>query len=192
MEKIYLIRNGGNNDNNGLTAVTAEEYQRIVLENENLPTDEKRRFIILPGRVDGKKCLVYWETTQKNALLWHSFKERRRSRDKQYKENVPTCSLDALAESEYGGYIAADHPAMDMDKRAASNERLEKLTAKLLAREHAECEIYMVQMYMEDRRRECASVLAEQYGKCDRTIRNYRENLDDFLKEFYKQEGLHN
>lgn len=192
MENIYLVRNSVDDDNQDLTPVTAEEYQRIVLANENLPAAEKRYFIILPGRVDDKQCLVYWETTRENALLWHSDKERRRSRDKLYSENVPTCSLDALADSEYGGFIAADHPATDMDKGAATNERLEKLTAKLLEREHAECEIYMVQMYMEDRRRECASVLAKRYGKCARTIRNYRDNLDDFLKEFYKQEGLHN
>ena len=115
MEKIYLVRNGGDNDTNNLTAVTAEEYQRIVLANENLPTDKKRHFIILPGRVDDRQYLVYWETTRKNAMLWHSDKERRRSRDKLFRNNVPTCSLDALVESEYGGCIATDHPALDMD-----------------------------------------------------------------------------
>ena len=192
MEKIYLVRNGGDNDTNNLTAVTAEEYQRIVLSNENLPADEMRHFIILPGRIDGKKYLVYWETTRKNAMLWHSDKERRRSRDKLFRNNVPICSLDALVESEYGGCIATDHPLMDMDTGTEVKDRLERLTGELLTHEHGECEVNMVQMYTEGRKRDCASVLAERYGKCAKTIRNYRDSLDDFLAQFYKQEGMHN
>ena len=192
MEKIYLVRNDGDNDTNNLTAVTAEEYQRIVLSNENLPADEMRHFIILPGRIDGKKYLVYWETTRKNAMLWHNAKERRRSRDKLFRDNVPTCSLDALAESEHGGYVATDHPLMDMDAGTEANDRLERLTGELLPRENGECEVCMVQMYTEGRKRDCASVLAERYGKCARTIRNYRDSLDDFLVQFYKREDMHN
>ena len=188
MKATYLIRKVGADGSEKLAIGTRAEWRIIRERNKELPSEQKRYFILdCIEEADGLDRM-YIEVSRDEYRKWKTeakARERNRKRAAQYQH----LSLDA---NIYDSEITSLHECVgdggaDVELDALEKVLLEQLRAALQDWEPWAEE--MLDYYLDSRKRYCNADLMSMYGWSERTTRRRKQSFELFIKNFFEIGG---
>lgn len=178
LKTTFLVRKIKDDAKSGLVRVSAAEWTKILKENKNLPTEQKRYFII--DCIDDDR--MYIEVSLEEHRDWnirHTISERNRK----FGEKFSFCSLEQDI-IDHEGISTEDILINNNDSIAESESRIhvEEFEAALKSWEPWAYDIYLA--YKAGKRRSCTSEIAKKYGVSEQTARSYKRKFEKCLKNF--------
>ena len=160
-KNTYLVRAISSENEPRLEEVSGKEWKQIVSANKKLPKEQRRYFMVSRIPTEGGYDRMYIEIPYEEYKTWNSEQTVRREKNKYRRAQD---SVDFLVESDI---------------------TTENLLKALALWQPWAVDLYFA--YISGRKHQCNRELAEKYQVSERTIRNYKERFEEFVKIFLKK-----
>lgn len=189
---IYLINKKQADGSSKLVCVPGAEWYSVTLENKALPPEQRRYFVELSIEDRNVIDTVIVETTREEYLAWHR-EQMASTRNRAYgEEQFQLLSLDALlpADDEQDSGAGTDIPdpsAVSSMEDAATLADMERIRENLA--EWKPWAVEMLDLLLDGKRRDCASILAKRYGISTQMARRYRKQFVSHIQTLLTDMG---
>ena len=183
MGKTYLLNKPQKDGTTALSTATKEEWIAAVKGNKNLPTEQRRYFIVdcIEEGNDIDRMII--EVSYDEYRRWnsrHTISERNRKEGKKFHH----LSLDAvLNESDGIELLECVGGIEDIDAAAMDEILMKELKRKLAAWKPWATD--MLEIYLAGNKRTCSAAMAAKYGVSEQVIRKYKRQFEEFIKNFF-------
>ena len=184
MEKLYLAYKMQANGTSELVPITREEWEGIIAENENLPVEERRCFfhdIISDG---GSFDYMIYEAPREMYRKWNS--ENTNAREKaSFAEEYSFFSLDAgVPDNEWLSGI--DLVCSRIGTVEDMEENILWYELRNALRDWHPWAEDMLDAFLNGHRYDCTQLISKKYGVSQQTVRKYKRQFNEFVKNFLK------
>ena len=185
LKNTYLVRVINSDNKIHLEEISVHEWRQILAANKKLSKEERRYFIvnIIPTADGADK--MYIEVPYEEYKVWDSERTVRREKNKYrrlYQHFSLEQSFDGNDEQAEDWLLAAQE---SVEYRVESDMATESLLKALALWQPWAVDLYYA--YISGRKYQCNRELAEKYHVSERTIRNYKERFEVFVKNFLKK-----
>jgi len=185
LKNTYLVRVINSDNKIHLEEISVHEWLQILTANKKLSKEERRYFIvnIIPTADGADK--MYIEVPYEEYKVWDSERTVRREKNKYrrlYQHFSLEQSLDGNDEQAEDWLLAAQE---SVEYRVESDMVTESLLKALALWQPWAVDLYYA--YISGRKYQCNRELAEKYHVSERTIRNYKERFEAFVKNFLEK-----
>ena len=185
VKSTVLVRSINQSGQSILKEISGQELKIIFLKNKKLPKEERRYFMVSRIREGDVLDKMYIEIPYEEYKAWNSGQTVRRVKN-QYRSLYKHISLEQTAED--GGEQAEEWllAAQDSVETVIETDMMNENLLKALALwQPWAVDLYYA--YISGRKYQCNRELAEKYHVTERTIRNYKERFEKFVKLFLEK-----
>lgn len=186
MKTTYLINKPQAGGSVQLSISNREEWQAVVRANKQLPS-EQRRYFILDYIKDGTDldCMVMEAPIDvyRNWIREHMTSKRNREAGKGYQflsVDAPVADRDGL-----GTLLDTISADSSVEEIVCGEMVLTDLQDALAAWKPWANDL--LELYLQGQKRTCSDMLAKQYGISQRMIRKYKVQFEEFVKNFFEE-----
>ena len=185
LKNTYLVRVINSDNKAHLEEISVHEWRQILAANKELPKEERRYFIvnIIPTADGADRMFI--EVPYEEYKTWDSERTVQREKNKYrrlYQHFSLEQSFDRNDEHAEDWLLAAQE---SVEYRVESDMATESLLKALALWQPWAVDLYYA--YISGRKYQCNRELAEKYHVSERTIRNYKERFEAFVKNFLKK-----
>ena len=185
MKNTYLVRVINSDNKIHLEEISVHEWRQILAANKKLSKEERRYFIvnIIPTADGADRMFI--EVPYEEYKTWDSERTVQREKNKYrrlYQHFSLEQSFDGNDEQAEDWLLAAQE---SVEYRVESDMATESLLKALALWQPWAVDLYYA--YISGRKYQCNRELAEKYHVSERTIRNYKERFEAFVKNFLKK-----
>ena len=184
-KNTYLVRAISSENEPCLEEISGKEWKQIVSANKNLPKEQRRYFMVSRIPTEGGYDRMYIEIPYEEYKTWNSEQTVRREKNK-YRRLYQHFSLEqnfSEDEEQAEDWMLAAQDSVDF--LVESDITTENLLKALALWQPWAVDLYYA--YVSGRKHQCNRELAEKYQVSERTIRNYKERFEEFVKIFLKK-----
>ena len=184
MQNIYLARVTTGPMSGTLKCISLEEWVAILRKNKTLPAESKRYFIIDCIIEDEELDRMFIEVDRDTYNEWH------RDNQAAYRNRIAKnlflhLSMDVEIENGKGDTLRDILPSdYALEAHAASNLTMAKLRAELEA--WKPWALVLLKAYITGDGKICTKKIATQYHVSEQTIRKYKRQFKEFIKDFFE------
>ena len=185
MKNTYLVRVINSDNKTHLEEISVHEWRQIVVANKELPKEERRYFIVSKIPTADGADRMYIEVPYEEYKVWDSKRTVRREKNK-YRRLYQHFSLDQSFgdnDEQAEEWLMAAQESVEY--RVESDMVTESLLKALALWQPWAVDLYYA--YISGRKHQCNHELAEKYHVSERTIRNYKERFEAFVKNFLEK-----
>ena len=199
MKKTYLLRKEKKDGSFGLDVATPEEWRAATERNKQLPAEQRRYFILDyihddEGELD---CMVM-EVDRDAYQEWHRehmAAQRNRKRGEVYQTQSMSDPLEIDGKHcHIGDTITADvnveETVCSMDGRKTAQAHLSALRAELSA--WMPWANDLLDFYLRGESRTCTDAIVKKYHVSPQTVRKYKRQFENFIKNFLSGVSFYN
>ena len=185
LKNTYLVRVINSDNKAHLEEISVHEWRQILAANKKLSKEERRYFIvnIIPTADGADRMFI--EVPYEEYKTWDSERTVQREKNKYrrlYQHYSLEQSFDGNDEQAEDWLMAAQE---SVEYRVESEMATDSLLKALALWQPWAVDLYYA--YISGRKYQCNRELAEKYHVSERTIRNYKERFEAFVKNFLKK-----
>ena len=185
LKNTYLVRVINSDNKAHLEEISVHEWRQILAANKELPKEERRYFIVSKIPTADGADRMFIEVPYEEYKTWDSERTVQREKNKYrrlYQHYSLEQSFDGNDEQAEDWLLAAQE---SVEYRVESDMATESLLKALALWQPWAVDLYYA--YISGRKYQCNRELAEKYHVSERTIRNYKERFEAFVKNFLKK-----
>ena len=168
-----------------LAVATQEEWDAILKENRQMPSEKRRRFIKDCFEDGNELDCMYIEVPVLEHQKWNSrntILQRKRKAGELYKQ----VSFDAgIPETDIGSLHESVPSNFDLEGIAVDHILMEELRSAL--RRWKPWAEELLDFYLSGRKRSCTSDLCKKYQLSERAVRKRKAAFEKFILAFFKK-----
>ena len=184
MKNTYLVRVMTGPMAGTLKTASLEEWVSILRKNKGLPPESRRYFIIDCIIEDEELDRMYIEVDRDAYDEWHRDNQAA-YRNRMWKKLFLHLSMDTVIDETEGvtlhDYVPSEY---SVEKHAYSNLTMATLRAQLS--EWKPWGLDLLNAYLVGDSKLCTKDLATKYKVSEQTIRKYKRQFKNFVKNFFK------
>ena len=182
MKNTFLVNKVNESGKTVLSEVTAAEWGAILADNRQCPKDQRRYFIVDCIGEGHDMDRMFIEVSKEEHHRWNS-RHTVSERNRKYGNKYSYISLDKMllnADEIRVEDTLADPRCMEDD--IIAKMRVAELEEALRAWKPWAMDLYYA--YLTGRKKNCTADIAQKYCVSCRTVRTYRAQFENFVKEY--------
>ena len=185
LKNTYLVRVINSDNKAHLEEISVHEWRQILAANKKLSKEEQRYFIvnIIPTADGADRMFI--EVPYEEYKTWDSERTVQREKNK-YRRLYQHFSLEQSFgdnDEQAEEWLMAAQESVEY--RVESEMATDSLLKALALWQPWAIDLYYA--YISGRKHQCNHELAEKYHVSERTVRNYKERFEAFVKNFLKK-----
>ena len=185
LKNTYLVRFLNSDNKIHLEEISVHEWRQILAANKKLSKEERRYFIVSKIPTADGADRMFIEVPYEEYKTWDSERTVRREKNKHrrlYQHFSLEQSFGDNDEQAEEWLMAAQE---SVEYRVESEMATDSLLKALALWQPWAIDLYYA--YISGRKHQCNHELAEKYHVSERTVRNYKERFEAFVKNFLKK-----